>query len=109
MFHHRRFQQPTYLYLAGASINQPSRDLWLLEGCRRGGNFTIPADLSANSSRLDWRVWQDLLSLHPDRLLADYLVQGLRNGFRVGFDYQRAQRKKVMANMRSALEHPEVV
>ena len=108
MFHHKRFSSYLF-YLAGAITNQPSQDLWLLEGCRRGGKFTIPAGLSASSSRLDWKVWQDLLSLYPDRLLADYVVQGLRDGFRVGFDYQRARTKKVMANMRSALEHPEVV
>ena len=68
-----------------------------------------PTCLSASTTRLDWRAWQDSLSLHPDRQLADYVVQGIQNGFRIGFDYRRTQTKRVSSNMRSTLEHPEVV
>ena len=50
-----------------------------------------------------------LSSPRQTRLFAEYVVQGIQNGFRIGFDYRSARMKKVSSNMRSALEHPEVV
>ena len=44
-----------------------------------------------------------------DRWLVDYVVQGIQNVFKIGFDYRRTQTKRVSSNMRSVLEHPEVV
>ena len=54
-------------------------------------------------------VWADQLSQHPDGTYRDYLVRGLREGFRIGFQYRRRSCHGASANMSTAMEHPEVV
>lgn len=68
----------------------------------------IPPQLAPRTSPLDWREWASALAAHPDRRFAEYIVLGIRDGFRVGFDYSR-QHQSVGRNMMSATEHPEVV
>lgn len=58
---------------------------------------------------LPWRMWQTGLSQHPDRAFTDYVVSGIRDGFRVGFDYAGRQCKRAAQNMASTREHPQVV
>ena len=46
----------------------------------------------------------------PNQDFAECIVQGIRYGFRIGFDYnQRPQLRLKARNMGSAYEHPEVV
>ena len=58
---------------------------------------------------LDWSTWAACLESHPDQEFAAYVVQGLKDGFRIGFDYANRTVKKASRNMASALDHPEVV
>ena len=44
---------------------------------------------------------------HSDRRFAEYILKGIEQGFRIGFDRQRLVSAK--ENMLSALQHPEVV
>ncbi len=57
---------------------------------------------------LVWDHWQSMMADHPDRNFVNYVLGGIRNGFRTGcvrsISFTSARR-----NMRSALEHPEVV
>ena len=69
----------------------------------------LPKILQVNPSPLDWKVWQEHLGSHPDRDLTDYVIQGIRNGFRVGFDYAHHCTKRASSNMKSAMEHATVV
>ena len=48
------------------------------------------------------------LATRPDRAYARYIVDGLRNGFRIGFQ-RRAPLKSASCNMPSAWKHTEVV
>ena len=57
---------------------------------------------------LPWREWDRHLASHPDQRFWAYVVEGLRHGFRVGFDYSHTCRKS-HRNMPSALEQPQVV
>ncbi len=53
-------------------------------------------------------AWQDTLNHHPDLAFARYIVSGLANGFRIGF--QRGfPLKHAKKNMPSAQLHPEVI
>ena len=54
-------------------------------------------------------VWERALAAHPDREFAQYVCTGIRHGFRIGFDYHRARLIPVHRNMKSAMEHGEVV
>ena len=53
--------------------------------------------------------WADHLRSHPDREFTAYLLQGLAEGFRVGFSYGSVPLRPSKNNMVSAREHPEVV
>ena len=58
---------------------------------------------------LQWEIWQEALTSHPDRWLAEYIVTGLQEGFWFGYNYQAYKCKKSEDNLKSAKEHPQVV
>ena len=49
-----------------------------------------------------------MLEKHPDQGFASYLSEGIKYGFRIGFNYD-SKLKSAKGNMKSALEHPEIV
>ena len=61
---------------------------------------SIPLDLSA---------WCYLLRSYPDRPLVHFFLQGLSEGFRVGFDYQHTVLKSSRQNLASTILHSSVV
>ena len=54
-------------------------------------------------------VWEQHLASHPHRGFAEYICKGIREGFRIGFDYHHAQCKPGPGNMKSAKEHADIV
>ena len=58
---------------------------------------------------LQWEVWQEAMASHPDREFMEYIITGLSEGFRIGYDYQGHKCKGCEDNMKSAKEHPQVV
>lgn len=64
--------------------------------------------LTAITTPLKWNEWAKMLAHHPDRPFANYILSGISEGFRVGFNF-RVKLKAANKNMRSALQHPEVV
>ena len=48
------------------------------------------------------------LAAHPNALFVEYVLSGIRDGFRVGFDYTTPLRS-AHQNMLSAVNHPTVV
>lgn len=52
--------------------------------------------------------WEHLLRDHPDRAYVDYLLRGIRDGFRIGFSRNQTCRQAI-GNMRSALTNPQPV
>ena len=62
----------------------------------------------AVSTPLSLPAWEQALTSHPDRAFARYICQGLRYGFRIGFQ-RSAQLRPAKANMESAKQHPDVV
>ena len=82
-------------------------------GCRRPcppRGLTHAPELSRTSSPLlpHLRVWRTGLNDHPNREFAHYIVEGLQDGFRMGFDYTSSCRP-AKCNMPSATDHPEVI
>ena len=83
--------------------------LWQLESCRRPAGWVTPKFLCFNPSPLNWRDWEAHLANHPERSLPHYVIQGIRDGFRIGFDYASHKTKKANDNMYLATERPQVV
>ena len=51
----------------------------------------------------------ECLASHPDRAYVGYMVQGLREGFRIGFRHGLSTCRSAAANMQSAEIRPEVI
>ena len=68
-----------------------------------------PSHLSAIVTPLLWRAWSDALQGYPDQQFAHTIVEGIRDGFHIGYNRSRGQPTSASRNMRSALEHQDVV
>ena len=84
-------------------------DLRSMDACRPLKARVVPDEVGVVSSPLVANEWEVVLAGHPDREFAEFVVQGLREGFRIGFDYRRHLGKKTPKNMRSASEHPHPI
>ena len=84
-------------------------DLVTMTGCRKIPRRKMPAVLAAELTNLCWEDWAGASREHPDRALTEYMVGGIREGLRIGFNYQHHFCKRSKTNMHSALEHPDAV
>ena len=57
---------------------------------------------------LQWQMWDSLLATHPDQRFRRYIIEGIRNGFKIGFDYSRPLRS-AGSNMASTRQMPGVI
>ena len=57
--------------------------------------------------RLD--QFQQELRHHPDRSAVAFVISGIQDGFRIGFEASSVSLKSASANMRSSLDHPSVI
>ena len=81
-----------------------------LDACRPTGHNQLPPGLREINTPLGWREWDQLLAPHPDQQFRSYIVEGIKYGFRVGFNYSYAMScKDAKCNMSSALDNPQVV
>ena len=100
---------PSHSTTGDVTTNFTTESLLALEACRplkaqvhRGKWATIVTPLRP-------REWERALSAHPDQEFAGYVCLGIREGFRIGFDYRRARCKPGPGNMKSVREHGDVV
>ena len=70
---------------------------------------SLPEPLGRVVTPLKVEAWKTYLTNHPDRAFVDYLLRGIRLGFRIGCKSQASQLKSSKANMVSAIQHPQVV
>ena len=59
----------------------------------------LPDKLKHIESPVNLRVWQQALSTHPDQQFAQHILKGLEEGFRIGFQHQKAQLQQCRSNM----------
>ena len=69
----------------------------------------LSGPLAAVSTPLRWVSWEKALGSYPDDLLRQYIVSGLRDGFRIGFNYGSHTCRSCRGNMVSATEQAQVV
>ena len=58
---------------------------------------------------LDVFAWSHCLSDYSTDPLMQFFIKGISEGFRIGFTYQGTNGRSVRTNLRSALEHPQIV
>lgn len=69
----------------------------------------LSGELCAIRTPLKVAAWERHLQSLPDRDCAEYLLKGLREGFRIGFDYRTSSCRSAKRNMLSAIQNPQVV
>ena len=92
--------------LAGVSVSYNTQQLLQLDLCRRQG--TVPPMLRKGNSPLNIEEWRRLLRDHLDVELVQYLLAGITEGFRIGFDYSKTCTSE-KCNLSLAEDNPEVV
>ena len=70
---------------------------------------SAPPELHGIITPLSRDVWKFHLRSHPDGDFVQYLLSGIQNGFRIGFDYTRFSCGKGKRNMLSATKNATVV
>ena len=86
------------------------KDLSTLESCRPAEiRAQIDTDLSFSRLAIRIRSWTRELAIHSDASFRDYILDGLTNGFRIGFGHTRAACRPSSRNMSSATVNIKVV
>ena len=83
--------------------------LQALDSCRPIQQLSLPNELHVITTPLRVSAWEEALSKHPDRQFANYVVSGLKNGFRIGFDHITSKLTSSRNNMLSAKENSHAV
>ena len=106
---HQGRVRPVYCFShAGSYLYM--RDLRALAGARPPEVGVSRRDLAQICSPLTDHLpsWRRALKTQPDAGFADYVLTGIENGFRVGFDHSSPLRA-MRLNIPSAMDHSEVV
>ena len=80
-----------------------------MEFKRRASARPVTEWLQMVVTPLSWSMWAKEMEEHPDVNFRTYILNGIRNGFRIGFDYQHHQCKSASVNLSSALTNARVV
>ena len=75
----------------------------------RRGQGRLPAEAGRVLTPLRADAWQQMLADHPDRPLVDWMIRGIKQGFRVGYQADPTELRQAKQNLSSAREHPEEV
>ena len=73
------------------------------------GKETLPVSLQGITTPLKLEYWQQQLSSHPDGKFAQLILNGMEQGFKIGFQHSSSQLRSKGGNMLSTRSHPEVV
>jgi len=69
----------------------------------------VPPEVQQITTPLIKQQWNTLLATYPNQDMAIFFIQGLTNGFRIGYQYSNGHLKSATMNMVSAIAHPKVV
>ena len=83
--------------------------LLALDRYRPRHRVSLPDNLQQITTPLRLETWKEELAHHPDRRLAEYILHGIENGFRVGFNYNQQTLVAKGTNMLSAMQVPQVI
>ena len=97
---------PTYL-LTGGRLKY-GQQLAKMEACKPKSPTYVPAALLDITTPLVSKLWETELASHPDQHFAAYVLNGIKYGFRVGYDRTHTLSSGT-GNLVSAQEHPQVV
>ena len=86
-----------------------TRDLMKLDSHRPPKIVPLPTNCTVTTTPLKVNEWEAALGAHPDRLFVQYILHGISEGFRIGYNYSQASCSSARGNMKSAGDNPAVV
>lgn len=84
-------------------------EIQAIDECRPSIPSIPPEKFSRVSTSLRAEEWEIRLRSLPDRRCANFLIKGISEGFRLGFQHHDHQCSSAKDNMRSAAQNPRVV
>ena len=109
-YHTAAFQAEHGVTAATHSQHPWTPKLLALDQCTPRGGIDLYPLLCEVTTPFLWPAWELVLQGYPDKQFRDYIVRGIRYGFRIGFDHSRATNfTSKRRNMASAYEHTEVI
>ena len=84
-------------------------DLAAISACRPKVRLRLAASLREVHTPLRVDSWEHHLRSHPEREFVAWLLAGLREGFWIGFDFEKTSCHRWGRNMQSVAENPNVV
>ena len=70
---------------------------------------SLSSDFGGITTPFVVQVWEKMLSDHPDWVYCEYLLNGMSEGFRIGFDYSKCVCTSAKSNMGSASQNPSII
>ncbi len=80
-----------------------------LERRSRARQCKLPAEARLVHTPLRAAAWQRMLADHPDRQLVEWMVRGIQQGFRIGYQHDPRDLRQSKQNLSSVQQQPEVV
>ncbi len=84
-------------------------DLLALSTCEPADRSILPEFCQRIITPLVAESWEQELEGHRDGDFCKYILDGIKNGFKIGFQRGRCARKSAVGNMASTMHHPEPV
>lgn len=95
-------------HTANSDANHYTPELLQLDSFHPSHYTPLPTHIAAINTPLKAIAWERALLSHPDAAFRDYVMSGITQGFRIGFNHRQPLRSS-SNNMRSALDNPHVV
>ena len=70
---------------------------------------SLPSDCCLINSPLKANIWERMLSTHPDKQYANFIVGGVSSGFRIGCRASKDRLQSSSRNVSAAYANPAVV
>ena len=83
-----------------------TNQLLALDKCKPLKRKPLQRECQQIVTPLKWENWFQAWRDHHDREYVGYIIKGLQEGFRIGFDYTSHGTSKSSGSMKSALLHP---
>ena len=95
--------------LAGQTSYPYTQDSLKLASKLPSSPINLPPSCCHITTPLNVCQWEVALQNHPDKQLTSFIIEGITNGFHIGYDRANNRLRSALKNMQSALNNPDPV